>query len=87
MMAPPATLMSPEAYEGTLNADMRREIQRALTVMRVYSGPIDGDFGRATRTAISRYQQSVGLAATGTLDSPLVQDLLNRTRDQRRAIR
>jgi len=83
----PAPMMNGETYESTLNTEMRREIQRGLTVMRFYSGPIDGDFGRATRSAIRAYQQATGQMPTGTLDSPLVQDLLNKTREGRRTLR
>lgn len=41
--------------------------QRALQALGLYSGSLDGVFGRGSQAAIARYQASVGLAQTGAL--------------------
>jgi peptidoglycan hydrolase-like protein with peptidoglycan-binding domain len=35
----------------------------------LFNGPIDGNVGVSTRTALRRFQQSQGLAVTGTITS------------------
>lgn len=43
-----------------------RTVQRALTVRRLYHGPVHGQMNAATRTAVQRYQAPLGLDS-GTL--------------------
>ena len=50
-------------------------IQRALHHLGYNPGPVDGDFGSRTRSAILRYQQDTGLAADGLPSSSLAQTL------------
>ena len=45
----------------------RRQIQKALTGLGYYQGPVDGIFGRGTRTAIRRFQRGIKAPATGHL--------------------
>ena len=44
----------------------RRQIQEALSGLGYYKGPVDGIFGRRTRTAIRHFQR-IKAAATGHL--------------------
>jgi len=48
------------------------EVQRGLARNGYYRGPIDGDVGYGTRTAIRTYQLDYGLAPTGYIDSELL---------------
>ncbi|HEY5753052.1 MAG TPA: peptidoglycan-binding protein [Chthoniobacterales bacterium] len=50
-------------------------VQRRLTVLGYYGGPIDGIMGPKTRTAISAYQREHGLVVTGTIDKALAKSL------------
>jgi peptidoglycan hydrolase-like protein with peptidoglycan-binding domain len=53
-----------------------RQAQRRLRSQGLYQGPIDGEMGPATRTALSHYQRKEGLPQTAMLDSQTVKDLL-----------
>jgi len=62
------------AASGTLTVgakgDAVAELQRALMAAGVYvPGGADGDFGPATKTAVSSYQRWNGLPVTGEVDS------------------
>ena len=59
-----------------MNRQRRREIQQALIALGHPVGVVDGLFGRRTRTAISAWQESNGLSATGYLTSDQVELLL-----------
>ena len=58
------------AVEAALGLDRaaRRRIQRGLAAAGFDPGPADGVFGRATRTAIRRWQAARGAMSTGYLD-------------------
>ncbi len=43
-------------------------VQEELTERELYSGPIDGDYGRGTRAAVEALQESCELEPTGDLD-------------------
>jgi peptidoglycan hydrolase-like protein with peptidoglycan-binding domain len=43
-------------------------VQEELTDLEFYSGPIDGDYGNATRKAVEKLQVSCDLEETGELD-------------------
>ena len=45
----------------------RRQIQEALSGLGYYKGPVDGIFGRRTRTAICHFQRDIKGAVTGHL--------------------
>ena len=66
--APPADASMAEAALKLTSA-ARSLIQRGLTASGFDPGPADGLFGRATRSAISRWQASLGAPATGYLDA------------------
>jgi len=50
-------------------------VQRALSRKGYYTGPIDGDIGPGTRSAIRTYQDDQGLRVTGRIDSALLRTL------------
>jgi peptidoglycan hydrolase-like protein with peptidoglycan-binding domain len=53
--------------EADMSEANRRQIQEALSGLGYYQGPVDGIFGRGTRTAIRRFQRSIQAPATGHL--------------------
>ena len=62
--------LEPEAVEEALGLQRnhRRLIQTGLAQLGFDPGPVDGVFGQRTRTAIGKWQGSVGKPATGYLD-------------------
>lgn len=64
--SPPDTVIALEK-PATVDAALR-QLQTRLTALGHYDGDIDGRFGRLTERALSRYQQSVALPATGEID-------------------
>jgi hypothetical protein len=50
-------------------------VQRALARRGYYHGPIDGDIGPGSRSAIARYQRDRGLLVTGSINSTLLRSL------------
>jgi peptidoglycan hydrolase-like protein with peptidoglycan-binding domain len=53
--------------EAGMSEANRRQIQEALSGLGYYKGPVDGIFGRGTRTAIRHFQRDNKAAATGHL--------------------
>lgn len=51
------------------------DVQRALKRRGYYGGPIDGDIGYGSRSAIRDYQADRGLPVTGRIDSRLLSSL------------
>ncbi|MCG6859207.1 MAG: caspase family protein [Salaquimonas sp.] len=58
-----------------LNRETRTTIQQTLASQGITVGAPDGVFGPMTRNAITKYQQSVGLPATGYVDPALLRKL------------
>ncbi len=54
---------------------LEKRAQARLRDLGFYRGPIDGDFGRGSRAALSRFQHSRGLRATGTLTDSTIHAL------------
>lgn len=52
-----------------------KDVQRELSKRRFYRGPIDGDFGRRTSSAIRSYQIARRLPVTGQIDPVLLRSL------------
>lgn len=50
-------------------------IQRELTALEFYDGPIDGVYGRSTASAVRRFQKDKGLPVTGVIDARLLNAL------------
>jgi His-Xaa-Ser repeat protein HxsA len=57
--------------ESSLEVD----VQQALRRRGYYDGPIDGDIGPGSRSAIRAYQADRGLSVTGRIDSSLLRAL------------
>jgi peptidoglycan hydrolase-like protein with peptidoglycan-binding domain len=52
-----------------MGGDINKRIQQALKDAGVYTGPVDGAFGKGSMKAIERFQQENGLATGGlTID-------------------
>ena len=51
---------------------IERDVQRALARNGYYDGPIDGDVGYGTRSAIRSYQYDHGLTPTAHINSELL---------------
>lgn len=55
-----------------LSRDRKAQIQRQLTLLNYDTKGIDGSFGPATRSAISRFQRDKGAQVTGYLNQPQI---------------
>jgi len=58
-----------------LNRNAVRNIQQRLRALNYYNGPVDGDWGAGTQSAIERFQQGRGLQATGQINPATAQAL------------
>lgn len=79
--APQASFLTPRQASIVELEDARTDtqiVQRALKVLRIYGGRINGDFNRETRQAIRDYQRSGGNRGTGQLTARQLERLLNR---------
>jgi len=50
-------------------------VQQSLSQQGYYNGPIDGDIGPGSSSAIANYQSDHGLTPTGQINDPLLQSL------------
>jgi len=50
------------------DADYVENLQEELTDLGLYTGPIDGDYGKGTKDAVEKLQGSCDLEATGIID-------------------
>lgn len=73
----PTTSLTAEQLETLLTRTIgkRREIQLALSGKGFDPGAVDGAFGQKTRNALSRYQKSIGVTATGYVSDITVEKL------------
>ncbi len=55
--------------------DLAVDVQRALKRRGYYTGPVDGDIGPGSRSAIRSYQADRRLSVTGRIDSSLLRAL------------
>lgn len=67
--------------KGTENNDVL-ELQKALTNVGAYSGPLTGYFGSFTETAVKKFQALHGISQTGYF-GPLTRAALNKTTQQK----
>lgn len=58
--------------------DLVLKVQSLLQSRGVYSGPLDGQMGKTTRTAIKTFQKKVGQPQTGEVDEQLLQVLAGK---------
>lgn len=86
--APPAaeTLADARRAEEAMGREGRMKIQEALEWVGVYTGGIDGAFGRGTRTAIATWQDSHGHEPTGVLKSAELTELLGAVMTEKSAL-
>jgi hypothetical protein len=75
----PSYYSSTTVYRGTpagsYSNDLAVDVQRELRRRGYYNGPIDGDIGPGSRSAIRAYQADRGLTVTGRVDSRLLRSL------------
>lgn len=65
------------------NREVVRQVQRQLIALGFNPGPVDGDLGRRTETALLAYQRAYHLLETGRLDEVTFRSLVMRgTADQ-----
>lgn len=50
------------------NVEYVEAVQEQLQELDLYTGPIDGDFGRGTQSAVSKFQATCDLEETGELE-------------------
>jgi peptidoglycan hydrolase-like protein with peptidoglycan-binding domain len=55
----------PIVCKTSMNADMIRNVQKALKAAGHYNGPIDGIWGAASRSGTRAYQKAKGLPVAG----------------------
>jgi peptidoglycan hydrolase-like protein with peptidoglycan-binding domain len=55
------------------------KLQQALTLLGYYSGVIDGDYGQATKDAVSRFQKKRGMTADGVAGAATIRVLFSGT--------
>lgn len=67
---PPATALKP----GDTGAQVK-VLQRALASLGYAAGPVDGDYGPATRQAVTSFQHTHGLTADGIFGPKTLQAL------------
>jgi peptidoglycan hydrolase-like protein with peptidoglycan-binding domain len=59
---------APVSYVQPLSPQAQREVQRQLKELGVYSGAVDGIWGRDSQEALERFQQTRGLQVTSNLN-------------------
>jgi protease YdgD len=67
-----------EAFERAAilaSAGQMRELQALLKHRQLYSGPVDGTYGAAVRSAIEAYEREEGLAVTGLATEAILRRL------------
>ncbi|MEB3209951.1 MAG: peptidoglycan-binding protein [Leptolyngbyaceae bacterium] len=66
-----STSSAPDPNDGILEQGETgpavADLQRRLSSLNYYNGPIDGDFGRLTADAVLRFQRAQGLVADGVV--------------------
>lgn len=59
---------APVSYVQPLSPQAQKEVQRHLKELGVYSGAVDGIWGRDSQEALERFQQTRGLQVTSNLN-------------------
>ncbi len=71
-------------HNGDNNSDpsaLPKEVQKQLSKRGYYKGSIDGDFGPASKSALTRFQRDNNLRATGRVDGATLKALGFEDRD------
>ncbi|WP_169583409.1 trypsin-like peptidase domain-containing protein [Rhodobacter capsulatus] len=86
--APPPveTLADARRAEEAMGREGRMRVQDALEWVGVYSGGVDGAFGRGTRASIAAWQDSHGFEPTGVLKSAELRQLLDTVTAEKSAL-
>ncbi|SDF68664.1 peptidoglycan-binding protein [Rhodobacter capsulatus] len=86
--APPPveTLADARRAEEAMGREGRMRVQEALEWVGVYSGGVDGAFGRGTRASIAAWQDSHGFEPTGVLKSAELRQLLDGVAAEKSAL-
>jgi peptidoglycan hydrolase-like protein with peptidoglycan-binding domain len=63
-----AQTQAPVSYVQPLSPQAQKEVQRHLKELGVYSGAVDGIWGRDSQEALERFQQTRGLQVTSNLN-------------------
>ena len=66
---------SPRTSRYSSTERLAVEVQRALRSRGYYGGPIDGEIGAGSQSAIRAYQRERGLGVTGRIDTALLRSL------------
>lgn len=66
----PTEQVSEDAYTGLI-----RNVQEKLRALGFDAGPVNGDFGHKTQTALGQFQLSRTLPASGSLDDQTLAEL------------
>ncbi len=80
----PAPAKPAVLQEGSSGADVL-DLQRRLTALGYWAGPLDGDFGGQTEQAVWALQKAAGLPATGTVNAATKTALANGVRPKARS--
>jgi uncharacterized protein YcfJ len=72
------------SQEATPSGEQIRQAQRKLNEMGYHSGHVDGVWGAESRAAITNFQASEGLAATGQLNKETMEALGIESRENER---
>lgn len=54
------------------------KLQKALTILKYYSGALDGDYGEATETAVTKYQKKKGLTQDGVAGRGTIKSIFGK---------
>ncbi|MCG9724971.1 peptidoglycan-binding protein [Vibrio brasiliensis] len=74
--------VSTKSASNKPDAQLTREVQQLLTVLGYKPGPIDGDYGPGTSSAIKAFQRDSSLAQTGGVDRELLSSLRSKERSR-----
>ena len=73
--ARPQVYQATRYYEPASTSSLEASVQRVLRKRGYYLGPLDGDIGPRSRSAIRDYQAEHGLEVNGRIDDPLLRSL------------
>jgi len=65
MVSPSKVVWKKVVCQSSMGSSTIQGVQRALKAKGLYSGPIDGIYGSATKSAIRSYQKAKGLPVAG----------------------
>ena len=68
----------PPRYSGPSFSRLTHDVQRELVRLGYDPGPIDGQYGRGTATAVSMYQEDYNLLVDGKVSQPLLKHMIQQ---------